>query len=40
MIKRKWSILFLLGLSFASVCQAGDDIDALYSRIAQNSLFL
>ncbi|EDT7195561.1 sel1 repeat family protein [Salmonella enterica subsp. enterica] len=38
MIKRKWSILFLLGLSFASVCQAGDDIDALYSRIAQKDI--
>lgn len=38
MIKRKWSILFLLGLSFASVCQAGGDIDALYSRIAQKDI--
>ncbi|EDH3549243.1 TPA: sel1 repeat family protein [Salmonella enterica subsp. enterica serovar Choleraesuis] len=38
MIKRKWNILFLLGLSFASVCQAGDDIDALYSRIAQKDI--
>ncbi|EBE2241721.1 sel1 repeat family protein, partial [Salmonella enterica] len=38
MIKRKWNLLLLLGLSFASVCQAGDDIDALYSRIAQKDI--
>lgn len=38
MIKRKWNILFLLGLSFASICQAGDDIDALYSRIAKKDV--
>lgn len=38
MIKRKWNFLFLLGLSFASICQAGDDIDALYDRIAQKDV--
>lgn len=38
MIKRKWNLLLLLGFSFASVCQAGDDIDALYSRIAQKDI--
>lgn len=38
MIKRKWNLLLLLGFSFASVCQAGDDIDALYSRIAQKDV--
>ncbi len=38
MIKRKWNLLLLLGLSFASVCRAGDDIDALYSRIAQKDI--
>ncbi|MDI8083021.1 sel1 repeat family protein, partial [Salmonella enterica subsp. enterica serovar Kentucky] len=38
MIKRKWNFLLLLGLSFASICQAGDDIDALYSRIAQKDV--
>ncbi len=38
MIKWKWNLLLLLGLSFASVCLAGDDIDALYSRIAQKDV--
>ncbi|ECR5017668.1 sel1 repeat family protein [Salmonella enterica] len=38
MIKRKWNLLLLLGFSFASVCQAGDDIDSLYSRIAQKDI--
>lgn len=38
MTKGKWCILCLLGFSFASICQANDDINSLYNRIAQKDV--
>lgn len=38
MTKGKWRILCLLGFSFVSVCQANNDIDTLYNRIAQKDV--